>query len=156
MSRLQFPHPFTHEHPPVRNVNEIVAERLTLGQRAADRVAKTVGSWTFILTQSVLLTFWVALNVTAVLRHWDPYPFILMNLVLSLQAAYTAPIIMMSQNRTALRDRLEAHQDFEINQKAEIEIRAVLDHLASQDRALELIHAQMLKIGERLTGEQPQ
>jgi uncharacterized membrane protein len=79
---------------------------------------------------------WVILNVAAVIRHWDPYPFILMNLVLSMQAAYTAPIIMMSQNRQAERDRLEAHNDYIINQKAEEEIRAVMDHLETQNEAL--------------------
>ncbi len=68
--------------------------------------------------------------------HWDPYPFILMNLLLSLQAAYTAPMIMMSQNRKADRDRLEAHNDYLINLKAEEEIRAILDHLVAQDQAL--------------------
>ena len=68
--------------------------------------------------------------------HWDPYPFILMNLFLSLQAAYTAPMLMMSQNRLAARDRLEAHNDFEINRKAEEEVRAVLEHLSAQDEAL--------------------
>jgi uncharacterized membrane protein len=80
------------------------------------------------------------LNVVAWTRHWDPYPFILMNLFLSLQAAYTAPIIMMSQNRLAARDRIEAHQDFLVNQKAEEEVRAILTHLAAQDHALAIIH----------------
>ena len=69
-------------------------------------------------------------------NHWDPYPFILMNLFLSLQAAYTAPMLMMSQNRMAARDRIEAHNDYEINRKAEEELRAVLDHLSTQDEAL--------------------
>ncbi|HNQ24252.1 MAG TPA: DUF1003 domain-containing protein [Phycisphaerae bacterium] len=140
MKTLTFPSPFRHEHPPVRNVNDLVSERLTPGQRAADRVAAVVGCWPFILVQSGLLLVWVVLNVTAFLRHWDPYPFILMNLVLSLQAAYTAPIIMMSQNRLAARDRLAAQHDYEINEKAEAEIRAVLEHLAAQNHALEEIH----------------
>ena len=95
-----------------------------------------MGSWRFIIVQSVLLVAWVILNIAAWVQHWDPYPFILMNLVLSLQAAYTAPVIMMSQNRQALRDRLEAHQDFLINQKAEEEIRVVLNHLEAQNQAL--------------------
>lgn len=138
--KLTFPHPFRHEHPPVRNVNELVEGRLTLGQRTADWVATTVGSWTFILVQSGLFVLWAALNVTAYVRHWDPYPFILMNLVLSLQAAYTGPVVMMSQNRMALRDRIDAQHDYELNQKAELEVRAILDHLAAQDRALEEIH----------------
>jgi len=83
---------------------------------------------------------WVVLNVAAAIRHWDPYPFILMNLVLSMQAAYTAPIIMMSQNRQADRDRLEAHNDYVINQKAEEEIRAVMNHLETQAEALMQIY----------------
>ena len=136
MQHLQFPKPFEHVHPPIRNVNEIEIERLTVGQRAADRVAAVVGSWWFISIQSVILLGWAGLNVTAAVNHWDPYPFILMNLFLSLQAAYTAPMLMMSQNRLAARDRLEAHNDYEINRKAEEEVRAVLDHLSAQDQAL--------------------
>jgi uncharacterized membrane protein len=78
----------------------------TPGERIADAVAHVVGSWPFIITQSVLLTGWVVLNVVAWIRHWDPYPFILLNLALSFQAAYASPIIMMSQNRAArLADR---------------------------------------------------
>jgi uncharacterized membrane protein len=134
--KVQFPKPFEHAHPPVRNVNEIEAERLTIGQRTADRIAAVVGSWWFIGIQSVLLVAWGWLNLTAWTRHWDPYPFILMNLFLSLQAAYTAPMLMMSQNRLGARDRLEAHNDFEINRKAEEEVRAVLEHLSAQDAAL--------------------
>ena len=140
MTQFQFPGPFQHDHPPVRNVNELVEQGQTLGQRASDLVAKTAGSWKFIIWQSCLLCIWVALNIVSMIQHWDPYPFILMNLLLSLQAAYTAPIIMMSQNRQAERDRIEAHHDYEINQKAEIEIRAILDHLAIQDQALAELH----------------
>ena len=143
MIKLKFPEPFKHRHPPVQNVNVIFEEQLTVGQRTADWVANTMGSWVFIITQSVLLTGWIVLNVVAWIQHWDPYPFILMNLVLSMQAAYAAPIIMMSQNRQAARDRLEAHNDYQINQKAEEEIRAILDHLAAQDQAL-IGMAQML------------
>lgn len=143
-----FPEPFDHDHAPVRNVNELVRQRLTIGQHAADCVAKTVGSWQFILIQSGLLLVWVALNITAYIRHWDPYPFILMNLVLSLQAAYTAPIIMMSQNRQALRDRIDAQHDYEINEKAEAEIRAILEHLDCQNRALAEIHRRLTALGD--------
>jgi uncharacterized membrane protein len=99
-------------------------------------VAAIVGSWRFIGIQSLILLGWGWLNVIAAVHHWDPYPFILMNLFLSLQAAYTAPVLMMSQNRLAARDRLEAHNDYEVNRKAEEEVRAVLDHLSAQDRAL--------------------
>jgi len=136
MTKLHFPKPFEHSHPPIKNVNEAFEKQLTLGQHASDRIANIVGSWPFIIVQSILLTMWVVLNVAAVIRHWDPYPFILMNLVLSMQAAYTAPIIMMSQNRQAERDRIEAHNDYIINQKAEEEIRAVMNHLETQNEAL--------------------
>ncbi|MCX7420252.1 MAG: DUF1003 domain-containing protein [Planctomycetia bacterium] len=149
MASIQFPKPFQHEHPPVRNVNEVFEEELSLSQRASDAVARTVGSWKFIIIQSVLLSIWVVVNVLAIVKQWDPYPFILMNLVLSLQAAYTAPIIMMSQNRQAAHDRIEAHEDFLINQKAEEEIRAILDHLAAQDRAMEEMHQLLLKLTAR-------
>ena len=143
MKSIHFPTPFVHRHGPVRNVNEIIDEKFTFGQRMADIVARVAGSWAFILFQSALLVFWVILNITAWTRHWDPYPFILMNLVLSLQAAYTAPVIMMSQNRMAARDRIEAHQDYLVNQKAEEEIRAILAHLEAQNQALSLIHEQL-------------
>jgi uncharacterized membrane protein len=93
-----------------------------LGDRVSDVVARTVGSWRFIIIQSTLLVIWMVLNVTAYMEHWDPYPFILLNLALSFQAAYTAPIIMMSQNRQSEVDRREAHHDYDINLKAELEI----------------------------------
>jgi uncharacterized membrane protein len=141
MTKPQFPHPYSHDHPPIRNINEVINEQLTVGQRAADWVVARVGSWGFIITQSTLLFIWGLLNVTAWIRHWDPYPFILMNLVLSLQAAYTAPMIMMSQNRQAARDRIEAHNDYQINLKAEIEIRAIMDTLDAQNSAIAEIHA---------------
>jgi len=95
---------------------------MPLGERIADTVAATVGSWRFIITQSALLILWMVLNVTAFIQHWDPYPFILLNLALSFQAAYAAPIIMMSQNRQAAIDRRAAEHDYQINLKAELEI----------------------------------
>ena len=148
MNHFRFPVPFRHDHPPVRDVNQVVDETLTLGQRASDRVASIVGSWPFIVVQSVLLMVWATLNITAWIRQWDPYPFILMNLFLSLQAAYTAPVIMMSQNRQAMKDRVEAHNDFLINQKAEEEIRAILDHLAAQNEALIHLHQTVASLHE--------
>ena len=143
MQKLHFPEPFKHEHPPVQNVNALIEDQLTFGQKAADWIALNIGSWQFIIIQSLLLFIWGVLNVTAWVQHWDPYPFILMNLVLSLQAAYTAPMIMMSQNRQATRDRLEAHNDYLVNQKAEVEIRAILDHLAAQNIALTEIQQEL-------------
>jgi uncharacterized membrane protein len=95
---------------------------LTLGQRIADGVAATMGSWRFIIIQSAILLVWIVLNVTAVVHKWDPYPFILLNLALSFQAAYAAPFIMMSQNRQQDIDRRAAEEDHRINIKAELEI----------------------------------
>src|SRR5580704_12445483 len=95
---------------------------LTLGERIADSVAATMGSWKFIIIQSVILLIWIILNVTAYVEQWDPYPFILLNLALSFQAAYAAPFIMMSQNRQAAIDRAAASHDYDINRKAELEI----------------------------------
>ena len=95
---------------------------LAFGARVADGVAAMVGSWPFIIVQSCLLLAWMALNVTAWIEHWDPYPFILLNLALSFQAAYAAPFIMMSQNRQAMIDRADAKNDYDVNRKAELEI----------------------------------
>jgi uncharacterized membrane protein len=96
--------------------------RLTVGQRIADTVASTMGSWRFIIIQSMILLVWIVLNVTAYVKQWDPYPFILLNLALSFQAAYAAPFIMMSQNRQQDIDRKSADSDYQINIKAELEI----------------------------------
>jgi uncharacterized membrane protein len=105
-----------------RNVEREFAERRSLGERVSDRIAAVMGSWRFIIFQSITLAIWVALNLAAVINHWDPYPFILLNLALSFQAAYAAPIIMMSQNRQAEKDRLQSKSDYEVNLKAEMEI----------------------------------
>jgi len=94
---------------------------LTLGERIADLVAVVMGSWTFIVAQSLVLCLWIAANAYSG-RAWDPYPFILLNLALSFQAAYAAPIIMMAQNRQAAIDRRKAEQDYDVNLKAELEI----------------------------------
>jgi uncharacterized membrane protein len=107
----------------LRQIRERPAtSELTLGQRVADRVAATMGSWNFIIIQSAVLCVWIALNVTAYVQKWDPYPFILLNLALSFQAAYAAPFIMMSQNRQQDIDRKAADSDYKINVKAELEI----------------------------------
>jgi uncharacterized membrane protein len=125
-----------HKHAPVRNVNEAVAQSMTFGERASDAFASTMGSWKFIIIQSFLLATWVVLNVMAYVEHWDPYPFILLNLALSLEAAYSAPIIMMSQNRQAEKDRLAAEEDYHVNTKAEEELKAVMQHLEEQDEMM--------------------
>lgn len=98
------------------------APALTLGERLSDLVAEIVGSWRFILIQSGLLVVWLIANVALGSNAWDPYPFILLNLMLSFQAAYTAPIIMMSQNRQADIDRIRSIADYQVNIRSEAEI----------------------------------
>ena len=109
--------------------------RLSPGQRIADTVATVMGSWTFIIIQSGILFVWITANLVGAVRGWDPYPFILLNLALSFQAAYAAPVIMMSQNRQQDIDRKAAENDYRINVKAELEI--------------ELLHAKIDQLRER-------
>jgi uncharacterized membrane protein len=106
----------------LENPVEMYNSPYTFGQRISDGVAKTVGSWKFIVIQSVCIMIWIMYNALSPTHVWDPYPFILLNLMLSFQAAYTAPAIMMSQNRLSEIDRLQATNDFEVNVKAELEI----------------------------------
>jgi uncharacterized membrane protein len=115
----------------------------TFGQRAADSIANGMGSWTFIILQSFIVAAWIALNLVGFINHWDAYPFILLNLLFSTQAAYAAPIIMMSQNRQAqkdhLRDDLEAKEVdilFKINQQ-QLEILHLLRHQILPDQPVE-------------------
>jgi CRP/FNR family cyclic AMP-dependent transcriptional regulator len=108
----------------IRNPNEEMDERLTFGERVADSVSRFGGSWTFIMLFFFFLLAWAAVNTTWILRHPpDPYPFIFLNLMLSMLAAIQAPIIMMSQNRQSMHDRLRADLDYEVNVKAELAIR---------------------------------
>jgi len=97
-------------------------DSLNFGQRLADNVATGMGSWRFIIIQTIIVLLWMALNVVAYLGHWDPYPFILLNLLFSTQAAYAAPIIMMAQNRQSERDRIQAMEDYQTNIDAKKEI----------------------------------
>jgi len=120
-----------------RNVNEIEEEQMTLGQRVADKVADTIGSWRFIITQSIILIVWIILNVTAWINRWDPYPFILLNLMLSFQAAYAGPVIMMSQNRQSAKDRIAAEIDHQVNTKAEYEIGLLVRRMDEMERNIE-------------------
>lgn len=134
--RAQRPAHQTHRHARSR------------GALIADWVAKTVGSWRFIIIQSAILVVWIALNIVGYIAHWDPYPFILLNLVLSFQAAYAAPIIMMSQNRQGEIDRRHAEHDYRINVKAELEIELLHDKI---DLLREQEIAQLTNIIQRLT-----
>lgn len=101
----------------------------SIGDRLSDNVAKGMGSWKFIIWQTVIVLIWMILNVVAFVRHWDPYPFILLNLIFSTQAAYAAPIIMMAQNRQSQRDRIQAENDYLTNVEAKKEIEALQIHL---------------------------
>ncbi|MEO6014227.1 MAG: DUF1003 domain-containing protein [Devosia sp.] len=127
----------------------------TVGEYASDRIAALVGSWRFILIQSALLALWLVLNILAAVQHWDPYPFILLNLVLSFQAAFTAPVIMMAQNRQSGIDRHKAQLDYDVNLRAELDISALhqkLDLLREQDIG-RLIGLLETLTQERLAGE---
>ena len=97
-------------------------DSMNFGQRLADSVAAGMGSWRFIIIQTLIVALWMALNVVAFIGHWDPYPYILLNLLFSTQAAYAAPIIMMAQNRQNERDRAQANEDFRNNVEAKKEI----------------------------------
>jgi uncharacterized membrane protein len=116
--------------PQIRDVNELFEERLTFGERLADRVAAVGGSWSFIVGFSLFLVAWAILNtVVLASRAFDPFPFIFLNLMLSMLAALQAPIIMMSQNRQAAKDRLEARLDYETNLRSEAEIASLHDKI---------------------------
>jgi uncharacterized membrane protein len=132
-----------------KNINIEFDRQLTLGERLADKIAEFGGSWRFILTFSGVFLFWIALNSFALIwKPFDPFPFILLNLVLSCLAAIQAPVIMMSQNRQEAKDRLRSEHDYSINLKAELEIRHLhekIDHLLMNQwqRLLEIQEIQM-------------
>lgn len=112
-----------------KNWHQEHSENLSFGSRLADKVATGMGSWRFIIIQTVIVFIWMALNVVALINHWDPYPFILLNLLFSTQAAYAAPIIMMSQNRQSERDRIQAQRDYQTNIDAKLEIEELTKKL---------------------------
>jgi uncharacterized membrane protein len=139
-----------HRHPV--NIRHLGTGR-TLGERVADGVAARVGSWPFIITQTVLLGVWIVGNAFLIAdwlggQPFDPYPFILLNLVLSFQAAYTGPVVLMSQNRQAARDRDEAEHDYKVNREA-------LERLARLEEQQALIHQLLVRLaGETRPGTQ--
>lgn len=143
----------------LRDPNEAFRERMTFGQRAADQVAAWGGSWTFIGLFLVFMMIWIYFNSTSGER-FDPFPFILLNLILSCLAALQAPVIMMSQNRQAAKDRHDAHLDYEVNLHAELEIQALhskMDRLNEQ-QWVELVRMQerQIELLERLLGSKPE
>jgi uncharacterized membrane protein len=130
------------------------ADKLTAGQIVADWVAGTMGSWKFIIIQTTILFVWIVLNVTAYVQKWDPYPFILLNLALSFQAAYAAPFIMMSQNRQQDIDRKEAEEDHRINIKAELEIELLHQKIdALREKEVQELTAAIADLTELLKAE---
>ena len=112
-----------------KNWHDKHKEGLGYGSRLADAVANGMGSWKFIIIQSVFVIIWMGLNLIGYVNHWDAYPFILLNLLFSTQAAYAAPIIMMSQNRQNERDRIQAQSDYQTNIDAKLEIEALAKRL---------------------------
>jgi uncharacterized membrane protein len=132
-----------------RNVNEEEEERLTFGEHIADRVASFGGSWTFIISFGFVLLAWMGVNLYMATHAFDPYPFILLNLVLSALASVQAPVIMMSQNRQAAKDRLKADLDYEVNLKAELEVAQLHNKV---DRLYEAMQAHFALHEKRLGG----
>jgi uncharacterized membrane protein len=112
-----------HQHP----ANQRRHDQRTRSELLADRVTAVFGSWTFIIVQTMIVVLWIGLNLLALVHRWDPYPFILLNLVFSTQAAYAAPLILLSQNRQADTDRIKAEHDYQINQTA-LQYLMVLHH----------------------------
>ena len=142
--------------PVSKNVHVLHLQQLTFGQRVSDKLADVAGSWRFISAFGVVLGVWILLNTVALIHHWDKYPYILLNLFLSMLAAIQAPVIMMSQNRQEDRDRVRAEHDYEVNLKAELEIQELHkkldglrkgqweDLIAIQNRQIELLESQLV------------
>ena len=153
-----------HEHPAARDVNVEHERRLGRADRIARDLSRSVGTWTFVTIQALLVVLWIVLNIAAVTRHWDPYPFLFVNLLLTFQAAFGVPIILMAVNRLHDRDRLTAQQDFQEAVKLEEELKAVMDHLEVQDEVLlQVLHRlersdrEMRRISRRMgLGDEPQ
>jgi uncharacterized membrane protein len=146
-------HAVLKRSPVPRSRETTAGEPPTFGQSLADMVTNSIGSWPFINVQSVILLNWIIVNTIAWRQHWDPYPFILLNLVLSFQAAYAAPIIMMSQNRQTAKDREKAEADYAVDRQAELDIAAVharLDELTDRQWATLLDVQQQLEVLNRI------
>ena len=127
---------------------------LTTGQKTSDAIAKTVGSWKFIIIQSICIIGWITYNSANNGNTWDPYPYILLNLMLSFQAAYTAPAIMMSQNRLSEIDRQQANNDFEVNVKAELEIELLHQKIdMMKEKELYALTKAVEALSEKLDGQ---
>lgn len=116
--------------------------KLTAGQRMADKITCVIGNWTFLIIETIVLMGWLALNIIGWIKHWDPYPFVFLNLLVGLQAAYAAPVILMSQNRTEERDQKKAEADLATDRKAEREIEQIQAKLERIERKINDILSQ--------------
>ncbi len=125
-----------HDHPPVRDLNREVDRRQTLADRIGSDFARLVGSWVFVLAQMGLMVVWVVLNAIGTLAHWDSYPFHLLNFVVSLEAVLWVSLVLMALNRMYDRERLRAQHEYELDVKAEEELKALMNHLMHQDEIL--------------------
>jgi uncharacterized membrane protein len=132
-----------------RNPNELIEGELTFGERVADRVARFGGSWTFIITFGVLMAIYTLINVVMGTKAWDPYPFILLNLFLSMLAAIQAPVIMMSQNRQDTKDRLRGELDYDVNRRAASDIQGLARKLNQLDEKIDDLGALARRQGSR-------
>jgi uncharacterized membrane protein len=131
-----------HAHP----VNQVHLDEASLGERMADKVAGAIGTWRFLIVQSVLIVIWIFLNAAALINHWDPYPFILLNLAFTVQAAFTGPILLLTQNRAAQQDRLRLEHTAEMEEAAE---RVTLEILKEIDRNTEVT----LRVAEQIRNQ---
>jgi len=131
----------------MRNPNEVIEEQSTFGQRIADSVARFGGSWSFIILFAIVLIVYSAVNVALQNRAWDPYPFILLNLFLSMLAAIQAPVIMMSQNRQDAKDRVRSELDYQVNRRAEAEIQSLSQRMSLLMDKMEDVARQTETIG---------
>jgi uncharacterized membrane protein len=138
---------YSHEQDRIINPNQVFKEKLTFGQKLADSVSQVMGGWYFIAIQSIIICIWIAANLywLSTQKAFDPYPFILLNLAMSFQAAYSTPIIMMSQNRQGTKDRLTAELDYNINKKTERETRIIMEHLIYQDHMMQELKEEFMQ-----------
>ncbi len=119
------------KHPISRNLHD----KRTFGEELADKITTQIGSWGFLIVQTVLVVLWVGLNMLGLAMRWDPYPFVLLNLLFSVQAAYTGPIMLLSQNRSAQRERIMAEHNYATNEKSEQLIESLLSELLRNSQA---------------------
>jgi uncharacterized membrane protein len=138
-----------------RNANEVIEQQSTFGERLADSVARFGGSWLFIILFATVLVVYTSVNTAMRNRAWDPYPFILLNLFLSMLAAIQAPVIMMSQNRQDLKDRLRSELDFDVNRRAETEIQTLSQRMSQLLDKLEDVDGAVRQAANRDTGTKP-